>query len=99
MTQDKFLEFLARKEREMEAAERKRPGMLAKSTPYYDTDASKYPEMIRVSFDDGSTIIYETKIQQPAPVITENIRIIHEMKIGYQAATGNEYRPRRRDRR
>ena len=44
---------------------------------------SRYPEKIRVSFADGSTAIYDLRVEQPAPVILENIRIIRRM-VGYE---------------
>ena len=55
------------------------------------------PDSVRVSFSDGTTAIYDLHTDQPAPVIYENIRIIRKMKVGYQAATKHQYRPRRRN--
>ena len=60
-----------------------RPEMLQKAKPNYDHDFSMYPESIRVSFSDGRTVIYDRRIEQPAPVIMENIRIIRKWKQGY----------------
>ena len=69
-----------------------KPGMLPKMATYYDRDGSRYPEQIRVSFSDGHTATYELKVEQPHPMIVENIRIIRKWKTGYQA-------PERRGRR
>ena len=51
--------------------------------PYYLHDDSEYPEQLRASFEDGSTAIYDLRVEQPAPVILENIKIIRRMKQGY----------------
>ena len=50
----------------------------------YHTDRfSRHPEKIRVSFRDGSTAVYDLRVEQPAPVILENIKIIRRM-VGYE---------------
>ena len=50
----------------------------------YHTDRfSRHPEKIRVSFKDGTTAMYDLRVEQPAPVILENIRIIRRM-VGYE---------------
>lgn len=61
----------------------RRPSILPETVSYYDYDISKYPDRIRMSFDDGRTIIYEARVEMPAPVIMENIRIIRKWKQGY----------------
>ena len=60
-----------------------RPRMLPEVVSYYDRDFSVLPDSIRVSFDDGSTAVYELKTTHPSPVIMENIRIIRKWKQGY----------------
>ena len=60
-----------------------KPMMLPKPVPCYDRNDSKYPDHIRMSFDDGQTAIYDLRIEQPAPVIVENIKIIRKWKQGY----------------
>ena len=60
-----------------------RPEPLAEVVPYYDHDFSKHPDHIRVSFADGSTAVYDLRMDQPHPIITENIRIIRKWKQGY----------------
>ena len=50
----------------------------------YHTDKfSRHPEKICISFRDGSTAVYDLRVEQPAPVILENIRIIRRM-VGYE---------------
>ncbi len=66
-----------------------RPDMMAEAVPYYASDYSAYPEKIRVSFRDGSTQIYELRVEQPHPIIMENIRIIRKWN-------GYIYQPKRR---
>lgn len=60
-----------------------RPKILPKVVPHYEWDNSRIPEQIRVSFEDGSTAVYDLHTEQPAPVIMENIRIIRRMRQGY----------------
>ena len=63
--------------------EHNKPTIMPKPMPMYERDSSEYPEMIRVSFSDGSTAVYELRVEQPAPVIIENIKIIRKWKQGY----------------
>ena len=60
-----------------------RPALMKLAVPRYEHDYSKYPEQIRVSFIDGHTAVYELKVDQPHPVIIENIKIIRKWKTGY----------------
>lgn len=75
-----------------EPEEPRRPEMLEKPVPVYESDTSEYPDIIRVSFRDGHTEIYERRLQQPAPIIMKCIETIREWNIGYQ------YQPKRRRR-
>ena len=45
----------------------------------------RYPDILRVSFADGKTQIYDLRVEQPHPLIEENIRIIRKMVVGYKA--------------
>ena len=63
--------------------EHNKPTILPKPVPSYEHDFSEYPELIRVSFSDGHTAVYELRVEQPAPVIIENIKIIRKWKQGY----------------
>ena len=63
--------------------EHERPTILPKPMPMYEHVYSQIPERIRVSFSDGSTAVYELRVEQPAPVIIENIKIIRKWKQGY----------------
>ena len=60
-----------------------RPKMLPHAVPHYERSNSRIPEQVRISFSDGSTAVYDLRVEQPAPVIIENIRIIRRMKQGY----------------
>lgn len=60
-----------------------RPEILGKVVPIYEHDYSVLPEKIRVLFMDGRTMIYDIHVDQPAPVIVQNIRLIRKMKQGY----------------
>ena len=62
---------------------KQRPEILGKVVPIYEHDYSVLPEKIRVLFMDGRTAIYDIHMDQPAPVIVQNIRMIRKMKQGY----------------
>lgn len=61
---------------------RERPEMLGKPLPKYERESSRIPDQIRVSFSDGSTAIYDLRVDQPAPFV-ESIKIIRKWKQGY----------------
>ena len=62
---------------------KQRPEIMGKVVPIYEHDYSVLPEKIRVLFMDGRTMIYDIHIDQPAPVIVQNIKLIRKMKQGY----------------
>lgn len=62
---------------------KQRPEILGKVVPIYEHDYSILPEKIRVLFMDGRTMIYDIHVDQPAPVIVQNIKLIRKMKQGY----------------
>ena len=62
---------------------KQRPEILGKVVPIYEHDYSVLPEKIRVLFADGRTMIYDIHVEQPAPVIVQNIKLIRKMKQGY----------------
>ena len=64
-------------------SERIHPAILPETVSYYDYEISKYPDRIRVSFEDGKTLVYEARHEQPHPVITENIRVMRKWRNGY----------------
>ena len=59
------------------------PAILPETVSYYDYEISKYPDRIRVSFEDGKTLVYEVRHEQPHPVISENIRVMRKWRNGY----------------
>ena len=73
---------MSRPETIEEAKERWRPEMLPEAVPYYEHDWSVHPDAIRISFSDGSTAIYDIRVEQPHPIILENVKIIRRMN-GY----------------
>ena len=42
------------------------------------------PEKIRVRFSDGRTAVYDLRVEQPRPVITENAALFGKWNVGYQ---------------
>lgn len=46
---------------------RSRPEVMPQPKPYY-THGDKYPDSVRISFEDGHTEIYDRRISQPSPV-------------------------------
>ncbi|MBO7663890.1 MAG: hypothetical protein J6U01_11020 [Clostridia bacterium] len=71
-----------------------RKRILTLAVPTYEHEYSKYPEQIRVSFADGHTAVYDMRVDQPHPMIVENIKIIRKWKQGYV----NQPQRRRRNR-
>ena len=68
----------------MSGKHEKRPEMLPNPLPEYPTN-STYPDRIRVCFKDGTTQIYDLRIQQPHPIVRRNLEIIRNMCIGYES--------------
>lgn len=79
MSEDKLMEFMRKREIKIE----KRPALLPVPLPIYEHEDSEIPEKVRISFTNGTSAIYELHVDQPAPVIMENIKIIRRMKQGY----------------
>lgn len=55
-----------------------RPAMLGKMVPIYDHNTSKHPDRIRVSFDDGSTVVYDLRRDQPHPITVKCVETIQK---------------------
>jgi len=51
---------------------------LPEVVPIYEPEFLGHPGSIRVSFEDGSTAVYDIRIEQPHPIIVENINIIRK---------------------
>ena len=49
------------------AEKRKRPEPLPEPAVFYKRSDSKYPDMIRLSFKDGHTEVYDRRVNQPRP--------------------------------
>lgn len=65
-----------------ERIKRSRPKILDRILPVYETDQTQYPNSIRVSFDDGTTAVYDQRVTMPNPLLIKNISIIRKWK-GY----------------
>lgn len=77
---------------------RNRPKMLEKPAVMYRDGNDWYPDQIRISFDDGTTQIYDLRQDMPHPALVRSIRIIEQWRVGYQAPKGHrmdEKRPNR----
>lgn len=46
-----------------------RPDPLGRTANTYKSRFSRYPEQVRLSFTDGTTAIYDLRIERPAPVL------------------------------
>ena len=79
MNEDRLADFMRKREIKIE----KRPMMLPVPLPIYEHPDSEIPDKVRISFSNGTSAVYELHVDQPAPVILENIRIIRRMKQGY----------------
>lgn len=58
----------------------KRPRALGQMVATYNDGYSRIPDSIRVSFEDGSTGVYQLRNQMPGPVVEECCEIIRKMK-------------------
>ena len=56
-----------------------RPRPMPTATMEYADDSSRVPDTIRVSFDDGTTAIFDRREDQPKPLVYRNLQIIREM--------------------
>lgn len=56
----------------------RRPRILSKLFPMYEDTYSQYPNSIRVSFDDGTTAVYDQRVTMPNPLLMKNIAIIQK---------------------
>ena len=65
----------------LEEPERLAP--LPEVVPIYEHDHDGHPDALRVSFEDGSTAVYDLRAEMPHPIIVENIAIIRKWKQGY----------------
>lgn len=57
----------AKKLREKRSEKNKKPAPMPEPVTYYDKSGSRYPETIRMSFEDGHTEIYDRRVNQPRP--------------------------------
>lgn len=79
MSEERLADFMRKREIKIE----KRPALLPVPLAIYERTDSEIPEKVRISFTNGTSAVYELHVDQPAPVILENIRIIRRMKQGY----------------
>ena len=59
------------------------PKMLPEPLQIYSMNG-KYPDILRVSFNDGSTQIYDLRVQQPEPVLKDQLDHFSELCVGYE---------------
>lgn len=62
---------------------RKFPKMLPEPLQIYAMNGP-YPDLLRVSFTDGSTQMYELKVKQPRPVLKDGLDRFTETCVGYE---------------
>ena len=65
----------------METPERLTP--LPSPVPIYEHEHDGHPDALRVSFEDGSTAVYEIRRDQPHPATVKSIEIIRKWNNGY----------------
>lgn len=72
------LKFTGR--RRTEKPERLAP--LPEVVPIYEHEHDGHPDALRVSFEDGSTAVYEIRRDQPHPMTIRSIEIIRKWNTG-----------------
>lgn len=65
----------------MEKPERLAP--LPEMVPIYEHDFEEIPESIRVSFENGSTAVYDLRREQPHPLTVKCVETIRKWNNGY----------------
>ncbi len=66
--------------RRLETPEKLTP--LPSPVPIYEHDHDGHPDALRVSFEDGSTAVYEIRRDQPHPMTIKSIEIIRKWNTG-----------------
>ena len=60
-----------------------RPAPLPEVVPIYEHDFEEIPESIRVSFENGSTAVYDLRREQPHPLTVKCVETIRKWNNGY----------------
>ena len=60
---------------------------LPEVVPIYEPEFLEHPGSIRVSFEDGSSAVYDLRVEQPAPQVIEAVGIIRKWN-GYAPRHG-----------
>lgn len=55
---------------------------LPEMVPIYEHEHDGHPDALRVSFEDGSTAVYEIRRDQPHPMTIKSIEIIRKWNTG-----------------
>ena len=72
------------------------PDPLPAMTAYYEYDFSRHPDSIRMSFEDGTTVIYDIRRDQPHPLVMKNIKIMRQTERNIKQGYVNQPRRRRK---
>ena len=72
------------------------PDPLPAMTAYYEHDFSRHPASIRMSFEDGTTVIYDIRRDQPHPLVLKNIKIMRQTERNIKQGYVNKPARRRR---
>ncbi|MBQ6721559.1 MAG: hypothetical protein IJQ88_05265 [Clostridia bacterium] len=59
-----------------------RLAQLPEMVPIYENEHDGHPDALRVSFEDGSTAVYEIRRYQPHPMTIKSIEIIRKWNTG-----------------
>lgn len=63
---------------------------LPKVKGVWNHDFSKYPDLIKVAMSDGKVVNYRLDVEQPAPVLRENLHRFRNICVGYERSNENE---------
>ena len=73
-----------------------RPELLPEAVPYYEHDFSVHPDSVRISFKDGSSAVYDIRMNYPHPLVLKNAEIMKETKQNIKQGYVNQPMRRRR---
>lgn len=73
-----------------------RPELLPEAVPYYEHDFSIHPDSVRISFKDGSSAVYDIRMNYPHPLVLKNAEIMKETKQNIKQGYVNQPARRRK---
>ena len=68
----------------------KRADPLAKVTPVWEHDTSRYPDRVRIPMSDGKVVTYCIDVEMPHPCFTMAMKNLKNICVGYERRKQHE---------